>query len=230
MANPHTHHSGIDLENPYNIYKWVQSKRGEIEKAFLMKGGWEGWLQVELGLLLASDGRSIVEREQHVFTDKSRAADLVLRTLAARAGAPDTYTIIELKCEGVKQDCTGSFDPQGHPIASKSKKDGKPYFAHRIEADLAKFGTDGRNIKPEYAGCDYLCIGFSLSPDARDYLKNTHVQNKARQGYFQAIMPEILDQVADQPGPFRPSRSDGVKFESSPNDTFAMWYSFGRKF
>ena len=226
MANPHVYHSGFDLENPYNIYKWAQSKRGEIEKAFRMKGGWEGWLQVELGLLLANDGRE-VEREQHVFTTSSQEADLVIKTAPARAGDPKSCTIIELKCEGINQDCTGSLDAQGHAI-SRSTITGKPYFARRIEGDLAKFGTDGKNIKPDYAGCHYLCIGFSLSPQARDHIRSTLVQNtsRARQGYFQAIMPEILDQAADQQGWFR---TDGVRIESVPNDTLVMWHSFGRK-
>lgn len=181
-----------------------------IEQAFRMKGGWEGWLQVELGLQLEATGQAIVEREQHVYKNNLQKTDMVITSLGSQ---PPIRTIVEFKCESLAQDCV--LDAQGQPVATNAK--GKPHFAGRIEDDLAKVGKFGKNLLDEYDNCWYLCIGFSFSPQAREYL--------SRAGDFTPVTARELVKKANIMGFFR----SGGQSQSDQDDTLVMWFSLGRK-
>lgn len=215
----------LDLQSPHSIYRWAQEKRGEIEQAFSMKGGWEGWLQVELGLRLQREGIR-VEREQHVFSDSSKkATDMVFTTLSTRLGEPPVRTIVELKCESLLQDCR--LDGQGRPVAQLVEGTSKPFFARRIEADLNKIGVSGENLRNEYQGCHFLIIGFSISQQARDYLlQHTPSRDPNRPKYFLAISSDELNRSSAQIG-FQ--RAPGTIPNPNTNDTLMMWCYLGRK-
>jgi len=68
---------------------------------FKQKGGWEGWLQVELANYISSTYRTVtMERERSVFPNYPRKmADLTITKLGLEDVQPDSY-VIELKTEG----------------------------------------------------------------------------------------------------------------------------------
>lgn len=92
----------------------MDAKASDIEAAYALKGGWEGWAQVELALYLKGKCKGcIVEREQAVYTAKGQAAgwdattgkalaDLVIAPAAGKAMDLDNTAIIELKCRNVQ--------------------------------------------------------------------------------------------------------------------------------
>ena len=78
----HEGNVNCDFENNFvfEIYVLAQARRSGIETAFHMRGGREGWLQVELALWLQKRGFG-VEREVHVFNNELEAADLIVTTV-----------------------------------------------------------------------------------------------------------------------------------------------------
>lgn len=206
-------HNGVmnyDFKNHFvvGIYGWAHTKYSAIQSAFHMKGGWEGWLQVELALWLQQNGFE-VEREKHVFNNPLEAADLVVTSPNPQGGYP-VRTIVELKCESLYQDFNMS---PSEPNESRQKEK-TPGFATRIEKDFGKFGDKGSNIRDEYRGSFYCCIGFSLFFDARDYVLGSPETS------FVAISTDQLAQHAARWGLIDPALADQV-----PDDDLMMWWS-----
>lgn len=56
-----------------------------------LRGGWEGWAQVELALFLSACGY-VVEREANIFADANRRIDLLI-------GWQGQFLGLEVKCE-----------------------------------------------------------------------------------------------------------------------------------
>ena len=195
-----------DCTTVSRIFQWAQSKRGEIERAFRMKGGWEAWLQVELALWLEeqADTASIV-REQHVYSDSSLAVDLLVKTTSG------TRSMFELKCESVNQDCRFNQDGEivlvnGQPV-SKGTHRGPgstgpmiPAFAKRLEQELEPESKIAAANRP----CQYTVLGISLTRDALDFA----AAEKARDDrYFMPITARTIRGA-----------------EADPRDTFVLWY------
>ena len=104
------------------IIKWANSEdiAPKIEEAYEQRGGWEGWVQVELAIYLKRvferemyPGSTVkVTREDYIYGESSDRSDLLLKT--TRFGST-FYNALELKCESklgaksfrtkVKQDC-----------------------------------------------------------------------------------------------------------------------------
>ena len=145
-----TPYHGIDSSIPAIIFALLLEKRPDIYSAFHMKGGWEGWFQVELALCLQKRGYT-VEREVHVFKAPLEAADLFVTS------PHGICTIIELKCEGLYQDIT---DVQF--AASETR----PKFAARIEADTKKFGAGGERLLDNDRDTFFCCVGVSCTRDS----------------------------------------------------------------
>ena len=207
-AHSHMKHD-FDNHFAFNIYAWAQEKHRDIKAAFNMKGGWEGWLQVELGLWLEQKGFE-VEREQHVFKNTRQAADMIV-TSPNSQGKDPVRTIVELKCESLFQDLVMN---QSEPDESKQNFQKDPGFATRIKKDLEKFRDMGSNIRDEYRGVFYCCIGFSLTFEARDYVLGSP------EDLFVAISKDQLAQHAARYG-----QVDIVLADQVPDDDLMMWWS-----
>lgn len=78
------------------IEKAMNAKSSDIEAAYSLKGGWEGWAQVELALYLQKVlSGSTIEREMAVYAGNTQLADLVI---TGETINPENTAIIELKC------------------------------------------------------------------------------------------------------------------------------------
>jgi len=100
----------------------LDAKASEIEAAYALKGGWEGWAQVELAIYLKGKCKGCtIEREMAVYAHNSKLlADLVITPAAGQAMDLDNTAIIELKCRNVRhQD-----------------------FVQKVETDLAKIDNE----------------------------------------------------------------------------------------
>ena len=102
----------------------------------------------------------------------------------------------------------------GQPNESRQDLTKDPNFSARIEADLTKFGAHGINIRNEYRGMFYCCIGFSLYENARNYVLD-HPQNA-----FVAISKDQLAQHATRYGLIDTALADQVL-----DDDLMMWWS-----
>jgi hypothetical protein len=99
------------------------------------------------------------------------------------------------------------------PDESKQKEK-TPNFTTRIEMDIKKFGDKGGNIRDEYRGSFYCCIGFSLTFEARDYgLGIPHPS-------FVTVSTDQLAQHAARWGLVDVALADRV-----PDDDLMMWWS-----
>ncbi|KIK66793.1 hypothetical protein GYMLUDRAFT_82161 [Collybiopsis luxurians FD-317 M1] len=88
------------------IVEWATANGAKLEEAYKLKGGWEGWTQVELALTLKRAyelqfGRDsvTVTREDNVYNNApNQRSDLLLTT---RNGGQIFTNMIELKCESI---------------------------------------------------------------------------------------------------------------------------------
>lgn len=102
------------LLNPIHVHtvldEFLASKYDAIQTAMTLRGGWEGWAQLELAFAFLR-ARYTVEREAHIFTAAPRArVDLLLGMQGRQLG-------LEVKCE---------------------TSPGENTFAHRVDIDLTK--------------------------------------------------------------------------------------------
>ena len=137
-----------DLRIDETIRNWAQDNVDKISRAYALKGGWEGWAQVEIALLLedhlAHLGRGLniesmtASREVAVYQNPRQFADLVIGVHHGRA---QDHIIVELKCES-------QFNATN--------------FITGIMNDLAKI-EDG--IKPEYQPAMRFVYGIGKTPE-----------------------------------------------------------------
>lgn len=100
---------------------WVATPAiiAQSQTAFLQKGGWEGWLQVEFASYLQTLSFQ-VQREYPAYTTAQRA-DILAQSLSQVAPPIYQYDIVELKTESLFQSGNTPDD-----------------FINRVEADIAK--------------------------------------------------------------------------------------------
>lgn len=84
-----------DIDFSEVIGQWGKQNQARLVKAFGTKGGWEVWAQIDLALFLSQKFPDMeLEREQTVYTDSKKRADLVLKHKAS-----GRKQLIELKVE-----------------------------------------------------------------------------------------------------------------------------------
>jgi hypothetical protein len=118
------------------IVAWAGRRDSQFKYNWPVKGGWEGWVQVDLtAYILSEDSAVEILREQPVFTSPYMRCDLLLNT------ALDTdYRIpVEIKAQ--------SFDNRGE-------------FVTGVQADIDKLNTD-RNADYSESTCVVLGIPFN---------------------------------------------------------------------
>jgi hypothetical protein len=96
-----------DLNIEEIIVYWIQSNVDRIARAYILKGGWGGWAQVEIALLLEDRlagmapklGPVVItaSREVAVYEAPRQHADIVIEVTD---GSRKDFIIVELKCEG----------------------------------------------------------------------------------------------------------------------------------
>ena len=114
----------MSVRNPIitEIVRWGNANANKIDQAYDFKGGWEGWVQVELAIHLRGffGGQYVaISREDLVYGNKQRS-DILFQTdipmdVKNKVPAQKFSNMIELKCESkagaaafpgqVKEDC-----------------------------------------------------------------------------------------------------------------------------
>jgi len=134
------------------IGTWAELRKEDIHKIYEQKGGWEGWMQVELALYLASNYPHInVRREENVYSNNPKLrADILFKK---RMG----WEIVELKCESLFQDLEGFTR-----------------FASTFKNDLIK--VHDAQLKPEYRtiSARIWCVGITCDPRVSDATRGFH--------------------------------------------------------
>ncbi|THV02295.1 hypothetical protein K435DRAFT_792650 [Dendrothele bispora CBS 962.96] len=126
------------------IAKWGNDNGAKLEGAYRLKGGWEGWAQVELALVLKqmfetnNPGSTIeVTREDPVYSGGTQRSDILITT---RKGAQHFTNMIELKCES---------------IANAAN------FTRQVSEDCAKVNNGA--IIATYRPCKAWVVAFSVT-------------------------------------------------------------------
>jgi hypothetical protein len=118
------------------IVAWAGRRDGQFKYNWPVKGGWEGWVQVDLtAYILSQDSTVEILREQPVFTSPYMRCDLLLN-----AALDTDYRIpVEIKAE--------SFENRGA-------------FITEVRADIDKLNTE-RNADYSESTCVVLAMPFS---------------------------------------------------------------------
>lgn len=80
---------------------WVSSKAIQINnyvQPFYSQGGWEGWVQVELAMLLTESSYDVI-RERAIYNNSGQRADLVINSTCSNASYPPI--VVEIKCQSI---------------------------------------------------------------------------------------------------------------------------------
>jgi hypothetical protein len=131
------------------IESWAKSNGAKIVQAYNMKGGWEGWAQVELAIALSrnhgwnygSFQQNVISREDHVYDGTKQESDIMLSN---KLGT----NIIELKCES-------SYDSKN--------------FAANVLTDLKKVANG--EIASKYLPATVWVVGISVSQEVHVAMK-----------------------------------------------------------
>ncbi|KAG7087364.1 hypothetical protein E1B28_013337 [Marasmius oreades] len=134
------------------IIEWGKDNhiKDRIWRAHQQRGGWEGWVQVELAIYLGEffkntlfPGREIkVTREEYTYGETQQRSDILFTTI--RENGTVFYNAIELKCETLNT--------------------GKAGFRLEVKNDCTK--VDNAKPKESFAPCAAWVLAFSTTPDA----------------------------------------------------------------
>ncbi|KAK1224580.1 hypothetical protein PQX77_012518 [Marasmius sp. AFHP31] len=119
----------------------------KIEQAYEQRGGWEGWLQVELAIYLKKvfehdlfPGCTVnVTREDYIYGESSMRSDILLKTTV---NGRTFYNALELKCETYL---------------------GGSSFRRKVKDDCEKI--DDANLGGQYRPCTAWVVAFSVTKD-----------------------------------------------------------------
>lgn len=122
--------------------RWAKARNGQFKYNWPVKGGWEGWIQVDLvAYLLSLDSTLEILREQQIFTSPYMKVDLLLNTTLPT----EERTAVEIKAE--------SFEQRGTP------------FINGIVEDIRKLDED-RNT--DYSECPCVMLAMPFSQESLD--------------------------------------------------------------
>ncbi|HEY3506469.1 MAG TPA: hypothetical protein VGN37_27230 [Actinocatenispora sp.] len=117
------------------VIDWAGRRGGQFASNWPVKGGWEGWIQVDLTAhILSADSAIDILREQPVFANSRQRCDLLLNTNQM----PAHQIVVELKAQ--------SFDNRDR-------------FITGVESDLDKFNT--LDYAYQRSTCVMLAMPFS---------------------------------------------------------------------
>lgn len=79
------------------IVLWMRTRVAPLNvQPYYSKGGWEGWVQVELAMWLTSRGYNVI-RENRIYDYNYYRADLIINENVN----PNNLIVIEIKCQSV---------------------------------------------------------------------------------------------------------------------------------
>lgn len=134
------------------ISGWAIPMYPSLRQIYLQKGGWEGWMQVNIALALTQGfPNTKTYREQSVWDGSNERVDLLLLS----AGEPTQ--IVELKCESFYQD--------NGPGTFKT-------FVRAMKKDIAKIVVNGEALNPLYKPAIFYVIGLTMVDEVTDYALN----------------------------------------------------------
>lgn len=111
------------------VQTWVKQNSSKIHKTVLLKGGWEGWAQIEIVLYIQDHIRinkydHKVLREQKIFSEDGKEtqhrADIVLVDNSDQLSA-----ILELKCQVLNEEAADTIMRLADDTAKLTVKDSK---------------------------------------------------------------------------------------------------------
>ena len=119
------------------IAEWATARNKQFNYNWPVKGGWEGWLQVDLvAYILWKDSTAEILREQQIYTSPYMRTDLLLNT----ALSTDDQIPVEIKVE--------SFENKMDP------------FITGVSDDILKLNTE-RNTNFSECTCVMVAVPFS---------------------------------------------------------------------
>ncbi|KAF9064821.1 hypothetical protein BDP27DRAFT_1425482 [Rhodocollybia butyracea] len=150
-SDPQSEGAGFDIHS--ELRSWVNQPimKKKIGTAYQLKGGWEGWAQVEIAIFLQEKLRDKgfeVTREDRVYEDASKRSDITVHQKTA-----GKVTILELKCESLRN--KGKFDKGvAKDVAKIGNKIASAYSEEAKESTIwsVAIGTTGENIKKKLEG------------------------------------------------------------------------------
>lgn len=117
--------------------QWATKRNDQLKYNWPVKGGWEGWIQVDLTAYILSVESSIeILREQPIFTSPYQRVDLLLNTSLQT----DDQIVVEIKAE--------SFENRMNP------------FINGIREDIRKLNED-RNTDFSECTCIMMALPFN---------------------------------------------------------------------
>lgn len=126
------------------VTDWATARNSEFRFNWPVKGGWEGWIQVDLtGRILVRDSTIEILREQPIYVDRRKRADLLLNTTATT----EHQIPVEIKAE--------SWENRAN-------------FISGVLADLMKL-NDERD--PDFANSTCVMLAVPFSPESHAAVK-----------------------------------------------------------
>lgn len=130
------------------IRDWATQNAWKLAEAYKMKGGWEGWAQVEIAISVTRQHgfnygkiRTDTTREARVYEGTDKRSDILLATYEENRAYPKWTNMIELKCEGYYN---------------------KDRFVAAVEDDFKKLQSG--KIKAEYGRCTGWVVAINVDP------------------------------------------------------------------
>jgi hypothetical protein len=142
------------------VQSWLGSKTRELNTCWTTKGGWEGWAQCDLAIMLLHENSAYeVEREMPSVYGSANQPDFVINN--GKRG--HERIVVELKCE--------SFNNIDN-------------FVKGLNIDVAKLAQ--KNLAGDYKNATRLSLGFFTTPTKLpDYTINPirpNTRNETKQG------------------------------------------------
>ena len=118
------------------VIDWANNRAGSFKNNWVVKGGWEGWIQVDLvSYILSQDSSYDILREQPIYLNTRKKTDLLLN---ANMMDPDDQIPVEIKAQ--------SWENRGNIV-------------NGVEADLDKLDEE-RADDYDSSSCVMLAIVF----------------------------------------------------------------------
>jgi hypothetical protein len=141
------------------LHAWATERSDRFQFLWPLKGGWEGWIQVDvMAFLLARYGTDDVLREQSIYSNAKQRVDLILNmdAMEDRSRIP-----VEIKAQSM---------------------DNRDAFVPGVHKDMLKLRTKRR---PDFQGCECLMVGLCFEQNAYDQLRS--MTNSAGRKIFYAL-------------------------------------------
>ncbi|KAK0729465.1 hypothetical protein B0H67DRAFT_558879 [Lasiosphaeris hirsuta] len=150
------------------IKNWIEHNIDRVECAYNLKGGWEGWAQVELAAAMRDQYQAYqprVEREMEIQPASHQRCDIVFRIAQQPGILKSGCSFIELKCESVRN--AAEF------VRGMEEDRDKITAAHRSAGRLLIWGEE----------TEFYSVGICVGPTGKEGIRR-FVQEPANRGQY----------------------------------------------